>query len=145
MTNACFMHCFVVAFFLYWEEWIESVTFSRAPKMFGFYWVTKGGFKSEDTLEFLHCQDEYYRSLSWAENSNSPPKSVINLFKFSSQDSNLEYLFWKCKNSSDLKPPLNWELKRSSLLFLRSFIFKKLLFSFQEQTEEKFTKGPKLQ
>jgi hypothetical protein len=30
-------------------------------------------------------------------------------FKFSAQDSDLEYLFWQCKNhpvSSDLKPPL---------------------------------------
>ena len=31
-------------------------------------------------------------------------------FKFSAQDSDLEYLFWQCKNSpvsSDLKPPLS--------------------------------------
>ena len=36
-------------------------------------------------------------------------KAVNNLFKFSAQDSDLEYLCWRCKNfpvSSDLKPPL---------------------------------------
>ena len=35
--------------------------------------------------------------------------TVNNLFKFSAQDSDLEYLFWQYKNfpvSSDLKPPL---------------------------------------
>jgi hypothetical protein len=33
-------------------------------------------------------------------------------FKFSAQDSDLEYLFWQCKNhpvSSDIKPPLKME------------------------------------
>ena len=58
---------------------------------------TKGGFYSEDTGEFLHCQNEYSISLSWAENLNFPPKTVNNLFKFSAQDSDLEYLFWKCE------------------------------------------------
>ena len=29
---------------------------------------TKGGFKSEDTGEFLHLQRKYSKSLSWAEN-----------------------------------------------------------------------------
>ena len=69
----------------------------------------KGGFKSEDTGEFLHCQHKYSKSLSWAENLNFPPKTVNNLFKFSAQDSDLEYLFWQCKKppvSSDIKPPL---------------------------------------
>ena len=64
---------------------------------------------SEDTGGFLHCQNKYSKSLSWAENLNFPPKSVNNLFKFSAQDSDLEYLFWQCKNppvSSDIKPPL---------------------------------------
>ena len=34
-------------------------------------------------------------------------------FKFSAQDSDLEYLFWRCKNlpvSSDLNPPLTTKL-----------------------------------
>ena len=59
----------------------------------------KGGFKSEETGGFLHCQNEYSKSLSWAENLNFPHKSVNNLFKFSAQDSDLEYLFWRSKNS----------------------------------------------
>ena len=40
---------------------------------------------------------------------NLLPKTVNNLFKFSAQDSDLEYLCWRRKNcpvSSDLKPPL---------------------------------------
>jgi hypothetical protein len=40
---------------------------------------------------------------------NFPPKTVNNLFKFSAQDSDLEYLCWRRKKfpvSSDLKPPL---------------------------------------
>ena len=53
---------------------------------------TKGGFKSEDTGEFFHCQLKYSISLSWAENLNFLPKRVYNLFKFSAQDSDLEYL-----------------------------------------------------
>ena len=51
----------------------------------------KGGFKSEDTGEFFHCQHKYSKSLSWAENLNFPPKTLNNLFKFSAQDSDLEY------------------------------------------------------
>ena len=54
----------------------------------------------------------YSKSLSWAENLNFPPKTVNSLFKFSAQNSDLEYLFWKCKKfpvSSDLKPPLGWK------------------------------------
>ena len=57
----------------------------------------KGDFKSEETGGFLHCQNKYFKSLSWAENLNFPPKSVNNLFKFSAQDSDLEYLFWQCE------------------------------------------------
>ena len=58
---------------------------------------------------FFHCLHKYSKSLSWAENLNFPPKTVNNLFKFSAQDSDLEYLCWQWKNypvSSDLKPPL---------------------------------------
>ena len=68
----------------------------------------KGGFKWEETAEFL-LQDIYSKLLSWADNLNFPPKSLNNLFKFSAQNSDLEYLFWRTKNppvSSDLKPPL---------------------------------------
>ena len=52
----------------------------------------------------------YFKSLSRAENLNFLPKSVNNLFKFSAEDSDLEYLFWRTKTppvSSDLKPPLD--------------------------------------
>ena len=55
---------------------------------------SKGGFKSEDAGEFLHLQHKYSKSLSWAENLNFPPKTVNNLFKFSTQDSDFEYLCW---------------------------------------------------
>jgi hypothetical protein len=54
---------------------------------------SKGGFKSEETGVFFCCQNEYSKSLSWAENLNFPPKTVNNLFKFSAQDSDLEYIF----------------------------------------------------
>jgi hypothetical protein len=80
--------------------------------------TTKGGFKSEDTGEFFHCQHKYSKSLSWAESLNFPPKTVNNLFKFSAQDIDLEYLCWQWKNSpvsSDLKPPL-------VVGFLKSFL-----------------------
>ena len=64
---------------------------------------------SKDTGGFLHCQDKYFKSLSWAEYLNLLTKTVNELFKFSIQDSNLEYLSLQCKNSpvsSDFKPPL---------------------------------------
>ena len=64
---------------------------------------------SEDTGGFLNCQNKYSKSLSRAEHLNFPPESVNNLFKFSAQDSDLEYLFWQFKNppvSSDIEPPL---------------------------------------
>ena len=83
----------------------------------------KGGFKSEDTGEFLHLQYKYSRSLSWAENLNFLPKTVNNLFKFSAQASDLEYLCWICKNfllSSDLKPPLDQDFKLHSWLIWRT-------------------------
>ena len=63
------------------------------------YFRRKTGLKSEDTEEFLHLQHKYSKSLSWAENLNFPPKTVNNLFKFSPQDSDLEYLCWRYKNS----------------------------------------------
>ena len=65
---------------------------------------------SEDTRGFLHCQNKYSKSLSWAENLNKLLTDLGGKFKFSAQDSDLEYLFWQRKNSpvsSDLKPPLS--------------------------------------
>ena len=44
---------------------------------------TKGGFKSEDTGEFLHLQDKYSKSLSWAENLNKLFTDLGGKFKFS--------------------------------------------------------------
>ena len=69
----------------------------------------KGGFMSEDAGEFLHCQIKYSKSLSWAEHLNKLFTDLGGKFKFSAQDTDLEYLFWRSKNppvSSDLKPPL---------------------------------------
>jgi hypothetical protein len=84
--------------------WIFSYTRDNC------FWLwSKGGFKSEKTGEFFRCQNKYSKSLSSAENLNFPPKTVNNLFKFSAQDSDLEYLFWQRKNSSvssELKPSL---------------------------------------
>ena len=71
--------------------------------------ATEGGFISEDTGGFLHCQNKYSKSLSWAENLNKLFIDLGRKFKFSAQDSNLEYLFWQFKYppvSSGLKPPL---------------------------------------
>ena len=68
-----------------------------------------GGFKSEETRDFLHCQDKYSKSLSWVENLNLLPKTVNKIFKFSTQDSDLEYLSWQCKKypvSSNFKSRL---------------------------------------
>ena len=69
----------------------------------------KGGFKSEDTGEFLQLQNKYSKLLYWGENLNKLFTVLDGKFKFSAQDSDLEYLFWRSKNppvSSDLKPPL---------------------------------------
>ena len=65
---------------------------------------------SEDTGGFLHCQNKYSKSLSWAENLNKLFTVLGGKFKFSAQDRDLEYLFWRSKNPpviSDLKPPLS--------------------------------------
>ena len=86
----------------------------------GYYLPTsKGGFKSEETGEVFRCQNKYSKSLSWAENLNFLPKTVNNLFKFSAQDSDLEYLFWQRKNSSvssDLKQPLKVSYFKNAFL-----------------------------
>ena len=70
---------------------------------------TKGGFKSEDTGNFLRLQQKYSKSVSSAENLNKLFTFLGGKFKFSAQDSDLEYLCWRPKNfpvSSDLKPAL---------------------------------------
>ena len=69
----------------------------------------KGGFRSEDTGEFLHLQHKYSKLLSWAENLNKLFTVMGVKFKFSAQDRDLEYLFWRSKNlpvPSDIIPPL---------------------------------------
>ena len=53
--------------------------------------ITKGGFKSEGTGEFLLLQNKYSKSLSWAENLNKLFTDLSGKFKFSAQDSDLEY------------------------------------------------------
>ena len=56
---------------------------------------------------FLSLQHKYSKSLSWAENLNKLLTVLAGKFKFSAQDSDLEYLCWRCKNSpesSGLKP-----------------------------------------
>ena len=53
----------------------------------------KGGFKSEDTGEFLLLQNKYFKLLSWAENLNKLFTVLGGKFKFSAQDSVSEYLF----------------------------------------------------
>ena len=61
------------------------------------FWTTpasfrvKGGFKSEETEGFLYLQDKY----SKYEQKIFQPKLINNLFKFSAQDSDLEYLLWR--------------------------------------------------
>ena len=56
-----------------------------------------GGFTSEDTGNFLLLQHKYSKSLSWAENLNKLFTVLGGKFKFSAQDSDLEYLFWQQK------------------------------------------------
>ena len=51
----------------------------------------KGCFKSEDTEEFFRCQNKYSKSLSWAENLNKLFTVLGGKFKFSAQDSDMEY------------------------------------------------------
>ena len=53
--------------------------------------MTKGGFKSEETGGFLLLQNKYSKSLSWAENLNKLFTALGGKFKFSAQDSDLEY------------------------------------------------------
>ena len=63
----------------------------------------------------------YSKSLSWAENLNKLFTVLGGKFKFSAQDSDLEYSFWQQKNtpvSSDLKPPLEEGTSREILQVL---------------------------
>ena len=75
---------------------------------------------SEDTGGFLHCRHKYSKSLSWAENLNNLFTDLSEKFKFSAQDSDLEYLSWQWKNppvSYDLKPPLHQFTKSNNFLW----------------------------
>ena len=66
--------------------------------------------------------EDFYISKINIPNHYREPKSVNNLFKFSAQDSDLEYLFWRCKNppvSSDLKPPLGAKGKSDETPYTR--------------------------
>ena len=54
--------------------------------------LPKGGFNSEDTEKSLPLQHKYSISLSLAENLNKLFTVLGGKFKFSAQDSNLEYL-----------------------------------------------------
>ena len=70
--------------------------------------LSKGGFNSGDT-GFFTSPHKYSKSLFWAENLNKLFTVLGEKFKFSAQDSDLEYLCWRCKSSpvsSDLKSPL---------------------------------------
>ena len=51
--------------------------------------VSKGSFLSES----LKRPKKYSKSLSWADDLNFMPITVIQFFKFSAQDSDLEYFF----------------------------------------------------
>ena len=85
--------------------------------------ATRGGFKSEDTGEFLLLQNKYSKSLSWAENLKTVLTVLGWKFRFSAQDSNLEYLSWRSKNppvSSDLKPSLRQNLYQFEFYFIFS-------------------------
>ena len=64
----------------------------------------KSGFQLEDIEGFF--KKIHYKSLSWAENLNKLFTVLGGKFKFSAQDSDLEYLFWEPKFfqvSSELK------------------------------------------
>ena len=93
----------------FWQFWfLKKKIFARVESS-EIHQSPKGGFKSEDTGKFLRLQHKYSISLSWAENLNKLFTVLGGKFKFSAQDSDLEYLFWRSKNSpvsSDLEPPL---------------------------------------
>ena len=52
---------------------------------------------SEDTRGFLPFQTKYSKSLSWAGNLNKLFTDLGGKFKFSAQDSDLEYFFGDVK------------------------------------------------
>ena len=87
----------------------------------------KGGFKSEDTGKFLGLQHKYSKSLSWAENLNKLFTVVGGKFKFSAQDSDLEYLFWQRKNSP-VSSDLHWIFLSSTIC--KKYIYKKMRHNF---------------
>ena len=52
-------------------------------------------YKKEDIEKNFRCQNKNSKSLSWAENLNKLFTGLGGKFKFSAQDSDLEYLFWQ--------------------------------------------------
>ena len=64
--------------------------------------LLKGGFKSEDTGKILCLHHKYSKSLSWEENLNKLFTVLVEKFKFSAQDGDLQ----NSPVSSHLKPPL---------------------------------------
>ena len=103
----------------------------------------KGGFKSEDTGKILCLQHKYSKSLFWAENLNKLFTVLGGKFKSSAQDSDMEYLCWRWKNSpvsSDLKPPLKYDGEKKwgygSLWFHISKIKLKSLYIKREKKNE---------
>ena len=67
--------------------------------------TSKGGFKSEDNGKSLRLLHKYSKSLSWAENLNKLFTVLGGKFKFAAQDSDLEYLCWRCKAASQRNLP----------------------------------------
>ena len=92
---------------------------------------TKGGFKAEYTgvLEYLYFSKKKSKPLFWVEDLN---KLFTGKFKFSAQDSKLEYYFLRSKIpsvSSDLKPTLsncqiNWKIASNFVAFIENVNFK---------------------
>ena len=89
---------------------------------------TKGGIMSEDTGRFLLLQKNIPNLYPEQIKKNFQPLAVNPLFKFSAQDSNLEYLFWRSKNlpvSSDIISPLTTYVhyRFSFLILLKSLAY----------------------
>ena len=99
------LHCWVT-----WDQFsfLKMGEASQFPACFCCC-KTKVALSQKIRDNFFHCQNKYSKTLSWADNQKFLAKTLKNSFKFSAKDSDLEYLFWRSKNSpiySDLKPPL---------------------------------------
>ena len=72
--------------------------------------VNKGGYISEGILILVPLPRKGAKSCHWADNLNFPPITVNNLFKFSTQGSDLAPFIGngtKVKIPYEIKPPLN--------------------------------------